>query len=103
MLVFLVKKLNDNFGVKDSEKTMGRILNAQDIEWTKPILKPKFDDWIKKSRIELKNITLILLIIQNICLLKNPYNEGWVFSGGKFHEEQSKYGNQRISVNSEFK
>ena len=29
---------------------------------------------------------------------KNPYNERWVFPGEEFHEEQRKYGNQRISV-----
>ena len=52
MLAFLVKILNDNFGVKVSEKTINRVLHAHDIEWTKPVLRPKFDERIKKSRIE---------------------------------------------------
>ena len=39
-LASLAKILNDNFGVKVSEKTINRVLHAHDIEWTKPILIP---------------------------------------------------------------
>ena len=55
-LTSLVKILNDNFGVKVSEKTINRVLHAHDIEWTKPILRSKFDERIKKSRIEFLQI-----------------------------------------------
>ena len=51
-LASLAKILNDNFGVKVSEKIINKVLHAHDIEWTKPILRPKFDERIKKSRIE---------------------------------------------------
>ena len=50
-LASLVKILNDNFEGKVSEKTTNRVLHAHDIEWTKPILRPKFDERNKKSRI----------------------------------------------------
>ena len=52
MLASLVKKLNDNFGVKVSEKTINKVLYEHDIVWTKPILRPKFDERIKKSKFE---------------------------------------------------
>ena len=51
-LVSLVKILNNNFRVKVSEKTKNRVLHSHDIEWTKLILRPKFDEKIKKSKIE---------------------------------------------------
>ena len=51
-LASLVKILNDNFGVKVSEKTINKVLHAHNNEWTKPILIPKFDERMKKSRIE---------------------------------------------------
>ena len=51
-LTSLVKILNDNFGVEVSKKIIKRVLHAHDIEWTKPILRPNFDERIKKSRIK---------------------------------------------------
>ena len=36
-LASLLKILNDNFGLKVSEKTINRVLHAHSIEWTKPI------------------------------------------------------------------
>ena len=104
-LASLAKILNDNFGVKVSEKTINRVLHAHDIEWTKPILKPKFDERIQKSRIEF--CKYYLYIVDNARYVytdeshfytKNPYSERWVFPGEEFHEEQRKSGNQRISV-----
>ena len=79
-LTSLVKILNDNFGVKASEKTINRVLHAHDIEWTKPILIPKFDERIKKSRIEF--CKYYLYIVDNVRYVytdkfnfytKNPY------------------------------
>ena len=101
----LVKILNDNFGVKVIEKTINRVLHAYDIEWTKPILRSKFDERIKKSRIEF--CKYFLYIVDNTrymytdeshFYIKNPYSERWVSLGEEFHEEQRKSGNQRIGV-----
>ena len=101
----LVKILNDNFGVKASKKTINSILHAHDIEWTKPIMRPKFDERIKKINIEFYKY--YLYIIDNARYVytdeshfytKNPYNQRWVFPGEEFHEKQRKSGNQRISV-----
>ena len=51
-LASLIKILNNNFGAKVSEKTINRVLHAHNIELSKLILRPKFDERIKKSRIE---------------------------------------------------
>ena len=103
MFSSLVKLLNDNFGVKVSEKTIKRVLNAHDIEWTKPILR-KNDESIKKSRIEFCKYYLYIVdnaryvyIDESHFYQKNPYSERWVFPGEEFYEEQRKYGCQRIS------
>ena len=93
--------MNDSFWVKVIEKTINRVLHAHDIEWTKPILIPNFDERIKKSRIEF--CKYYLYIVDNARYVytdeshfytNNPYNERWVFSGEEFHEEQRKSGNQ---------
>ena len=85
-LASLVKKLNNNFGVKVSEKTINKVLHAHDIEWTKPILRPKFDERIKKILIEF--CKYFLYIIDNARYVytgeshfytKNLFCERWVF------------------------
>ena len=93
----LFKILNDNFRVKVSEKTKNRILHAHDIEWTKPILRPKFDEKIKKSRIEFCKYYLYIVnnaryvyIDESHFYTKNSYSERWVFPCEEFHEEQRK-------------
>ena len=95
----------DNFGVKVNEKIINRVLHAHDIERTKPILRPKFDERIKKSRTEL--CKYYLYTVDNAKYVytdkshfytKNPYSERWVFPSEEFHEKQRKSGNQRISV-----
>ena len=97
--------MNDNFGVKVSENTINKVLHAHDIEWTKPILRPKSDERIKKSRIKFSKY--YLYIVDNARYVytdeshfytKNSYSERWVFPGEEFHEEQRKSGNQWISV-----
>ena len=96
-LASLVKILNDSFGVKVSEKTISIALHAHDIEWTKPILRPKFDERIKKSSINF--FKYYLYIVDNARYMytceshfytKNPYSERWVFQDEEFHEEQRK-------------
>ena len=81
-LASLVKILNDNFGVEVSEKTINKVLHAHDIEWTKSILRPKFDERIKKSRIEF--CKYYLYIVDNARYVytdeshfytKNPYSD----------------------------
>ena len=100
-LASLIKILNDNFGVKVSENIINRVLHAHNIEWTKLILRPKFDEKIKKSRIEF--CKYYLYIVNNAKFMyndeshfytKNPFSERWVFSGDDLHEEQRKSGNQ---------
>ena len=74
--------MNNNFGIKVSEKTINSVLDAHDIEWTKPILIPKFDERIKKSRIEF--CKYYLYIVDNVRYVytdkfnfytKNSYSE----------------------------
>ena len=71
----------------------------------KAILRPKFDERIKKSSINF--FKYYLYIVDNARYMytceshfytKNPYSERWVFQDEEFHEEQRKSGNQRISV-----
>ena len=85
--------MNDNFEVKVSEKIIDRVLHAHDIEWTKPILKLKFDERIKKSGIEF--CKYYFYIVDNARYVytdeshfytKNLYSEIWVFQGKEFHE-----------------
>ena len=90
-LASLVKILNDNFWVKVSEKTINRILQAHDIEWAKPIFRPKIDKRIQKSKIEF--CKYYLCIVDNARYVntdesnfytKNPYSKKWVFPGLEF-------------------
>ena len=87
-LASLVKILKNYFGVKVSEKTINRILQAHDIEWAKPIFRPKIDERIQKSRIEF--CKYYLYIVDNAryvntdeshFYIKNPYSKKWVFPG----------------------
>ena len=103
-LASLVKILNDN-EVKVSEKIISRVLSEHDIESTKPILRSKFYENIKKIRI--KFCKYYIYIVDNARYVytdesdyykRNPYNKRWIFQGEVFNEEQRKFGNQRISV-----
>ena len=85
-----------------SEKTINRVLHAHDIEWTKTILRPKFNERIKKIRIKFCKYYLYIVdnarYVYTAFLLKKSNSERWVFPSEEFHEEQRKSGNQRISV-----
>ena len=101
MLASLVKILNYNFRVKVYENTISKVLHAHDIEWAKLVLRPKFDERIKKSWIEfckyyLYNVDSARYVYtdESNFYTKNPYSERWVFPGEEFHEEQRKSGNQ---------
>ena len=104
-LVSFMKKLNDNCEVKVSEVTISIVLNTHEIEWTKLILRLKFDERIKKSRIEFCKYNIYIVhnaryvyTDESHFYIKNPYSERWVFTGEEFHEEQIKSGNQRIRI-----
>ena len=67
----LVKILNDNFGVKVSEKTINRvymhiILNGQRKYWDQNLMKGS-----RKVESSFAFITFIWLIIQDMCTLMN--------------------------------
>ena len=68
-------------------------------------MRPKFDERINKSRIEICKYYLYIVdnsryvyIDESHFYSKNPDNERWVFPDEEFHEEQRKSGNQKVSV-----
>ena len=76
------------------------ILNRQSQYWDQNLMKGS-----GKVESNFANITFILLIMQDMCILMNLIFiqkiyivKDRVFLGEEFHEEQRKSGNQRISV-----
>ena len=68
-------------------------------------MRPKFDERIKKSRIKICKYSLYIVekaryvyTNESHFYTKNPYSERLVFPGEEFHEEQRKFGKQKISV-----
>ena len=70
-LASLVKILNNNFGVKVSEKAINRVLHARDIEWKNQYWYINLMKGSRKVESNFVNITFVLLIMQDMCILIN--------------------------------
>ena len=93
----------NSFGKNISSRTINRVLLAHKIIWTKPKLRPMFNESIKKFRLNFEKKIYILQITLTIYTEDGSFTQrssffDMDFPCEEFYAEQWKGGNRRLSA-----